>query len=140
MSLNIKTLAALNTSTLHLRDGKDELLWDIDAAGNKIPVQVVVFGPGSKEYQRAQAKANARSLERLKKRGKMDLSAEEKQVELANHLTEITERFENLDYEGKTGRELIHAVYSDPTIGFIAEQVNKHAADWSNFTNDSQTS
>ena len=41
---------------------------------------------------------------------------------------------------GLTGRELFHAVYSDPSIGFIAEQVAKFSGDWANFSKGSAKS
>lgn len=138
MALNLKSLSASNTSSFQLRNGDDELLFDgVDASGKPMPVNVTVYGPGSAEYQRAQAKANNRAIERLKKRGKADQTAEEKNKELAVHLADITHSFDNLDYDGLTGRELAIAIYSDSSIGFIADQVNKHAGDWANFTKGS---
>lgn len=135
MNLNLKTLAAKDTDTFQLRNGDDELLM----AGDQ-RVTATVYGPGSKEYQKATAKATSRAIERMKKRGKVDQSAEDRLAESAGHLADITHSFEGLDYEGLTGRELAIAIYSDPQLGFIAEQVNKHSADWANFTKGSQAS
>ena len=43
-----------------------------------------------------------------------------------------------VEYDGLTGEALYKAVYSDVSIGFIAEQVAKHLSDWSNFQRGSQ--
>ena len=132
MKLNLISIAAINASTFQLRNGQDELLWS-----DGQPVNVTVYGPGSKEYQKASAKATARAMERMKARSKFEQSADEKLVETANHLADITVGFDNLDYDGLTGRDLAVGIYGDAQLGFIAEQVNKHSADWANFTKGS---
>ena len=76
-------------------------------------------------------------MERMKARSKFEQSADEKLVETANHLADITVGFDNLDYDGLTGRDLAVGIYGDAQLGFIAEQVNKHSADWANFTKGS---
>lgn len=136
MTLNLKTLAANNTSKFQLLDGDDEPLF-ADQAKTK-PVTVTVYGPGSKEYQRVTAAANNRMVERMRKRGKSGVSADERLREQAEQLSALTVAFENLDYDGLQDGELAKAIYSDPTLGFIAEQVTKHTADWANFTKASQ--
>ena len=129
MALNIKTRAARDTDTVQLRDGNDELLFD-----GELPVSVTVYGPGSKQYQAAAAAASSRALERMRKRGGKEPAPEIKRKETAEHLAAITVGFDNLDYDGLKGQELALAVFSDPTLGYIADQVNRHAADWANFT------
>lgn len=141
MSLNLKTLAAKATNTFQLLDGNDEPLFAPDAAGNpdqSKPVTVTVYGPGTKEYQRVQVNAQNRLVARVKKRGQAPQSAEEQLRDRAEQLADLTVSFENLEYEGLTGRELALAIYSDTSLGFITEQVNKHAADWANFTKGSR--
>ncbi|MDM0011987.1 hypothetical protein QTH87_05980 [Variovorax sp. J22P168] len=141
MTLNLKTLAARNTSTFQLLDGNDEPLFAPDAQGNPDatkPVRVTVYGPGSKEYQRVQANAQNRLVERMRKRGKAAPSADERLRDQAEQLADLTVAFENLEYDGLQGRDLALAIYGDGSLGFITEQVNKHAADWANFTKASQ--
>lgn len=141
MSLNLKSLSATDISTFQLLDANDEPLFAIDSlSGARNAVTVTVYGPGSKEFQRVQSLATNRAIARMKKKGKTDLSADERLREQAAQLAELTVRFEHLDYEGLTGRDLAHAIYMDTSIGFIADQVNKHIADWSNFTKGSQKS
>jgi hypothetical protein len=133
--MDIRKLAVKPTSKLHLRDANDELIYTDDDQPK--PVCVNLYGPGSKEYARAQAAQNNRLMDKLKRKGKSDQTAEQRAAESAEFLADCTESFENMEYNGLTGRALALAVYSDVSIGFIADQVAKHIGDWSNFTNSS---
>lgn len=123
--MDIKSKAVQPTSRLELRDANDELM---------VGVAVNVYGPGSKQYAAAQAQQQNRMIDKLKKKGKTEQSAEQKAAETAEFLTDITVNFEGLEYDKLEGRALAMAVYSDITIGFIADQVAKHCGEWSNFT------
>jgi hypothetical protein len=132
---DIRKFAVEATGQLHLRDANDELMY----AGDK-PMVVNLYGPGSKQYAKAQAAQQNRMIDKLKRKGKTEQSAESKAAEAAEFLSDCTASFENVDYDGLTGGELAKAIYSDVTIGFIADQVAKHLGDWSNFTKPSTTS
>jgi hypothetical protein len=132
--MDIRTKAVQATSTLHLRDAADELMFD----GDK-PVTVTIYGPGSKQFAKTQASQQNRMLDSLKRKGKTDQTAEQKRAEQAEFLTECTASFENLTYDALTGAALAKAVYSDIEIGFIADQVAKHIGDWANFSKPSAT-
>lgn len=123
--MDIRSKAVQPTSRLELRDANDELMHG---------VAVVVYGPGSKQYAAAQARQQNRMIDKLKNKGKTDQTAEQKAAETAEFLADVTQAFEGLEYDNLTGRELSLAVYSDITIGFIADQVAKHVGDWANFS------
>jgi len=133
--MDIRTKAVSTAGRLHLRDANDELLYAED--GKEVAVNV--FGPGSKQYAKAQATQQNRMLDMLKRKGKSDQTADQKRSENAEFLADITESFENLEYDGLTGHALAFAVYSDQTIGFVADQVAKFVGEWSNFTTNSTT-
>jgi hypothetical protein len=133
--MDIKTKAVSVTGRLHLRDASDELMLD-----NGKEVAVNVYGPGSKQYAKAQAAQQNRVMDMLKRKGKTEQTAEKKAAENAEFLADITESFENLEYDDLTGHALAMAVYSDTKIGFIADQVAKFVGDWSNFSKPSVTS
>lgn len=133
--MDIKKLAVAETGRLHLRAADDELIY-ADGKQEK-PIVVNVYGPGSKQYARAMAAQNNRMLDKLKKRGKADQTAEQKAQEAAEFLADCTESFENIDYDKLTGRELALAVYSDAGLGFIADQVSAFIGNWANFTKPS---
>jgi hypothetical protein len=131
--MDITKLKAVDTAALHLKNADGELLYD----GDK-PVRIIVYGPGSKAYGVVEARQSARAVKRMQDNdGKITVAPHEERVkETAEDLAAITVRFENLDYPpaGKAeGAELFQAVYADPQLGFIAKQVSKFVADWSNF-------
>lgn len=132
--MDIRTKAVSLTGKLHLRDASDELMFD-----NGKPVEVNVYGPGSKQYAKASAAQQNRMMVLLKRKGSVDQTAEQKRSENAEFLADCTESFENLSYDALVGREMAVAVYSDVTIGFIADQVAKFIGDWSNFSTPSAT-
>ena len=79
---DITTLAATDTSTVELVGGDDAPLFD--EKGKRL--SITVYGPGSKVYQRAQARQQNQLMDKIKKRGKMDQTAEEKLAEQADFL------------------------------------------------------
>jgi len=133
--MDIRKFAVEPTSKLHLRDANDQLMF-ADEAGT-LPIAVSLYGPGSKQYARAQAAQSNRMLEKLKRKGKVDQSADDKTKEQAEFLSACTAGWENIEYEQLSGEALSMAIYSDISIGFIADQVAKHLGDWANFTKKS---
>lgn len=139
---DIRKHAVTPTSTLHLCDAADQLMYAEDANGQpdlNRPMTAVLYGPGSKEYKKAQVANSNRMIERLKKKGKADVSAEDQARETAEFLAACTQSLNNVAYGELAGEALHLAVYGDAEIGFIAEQVNKHIGDWANFTKPSPT-
>jgi len=129
--MDITQLAVKETFTLHLKGADGDLLYDGPEDQGRA-VTVTLYGPGSKAFARAQGAQNRRMVERLKTKGKGNVDVV---ADRAEFLADITERFTHLEYGPLTGRELALKVYSDPAIGFIAEQVNAECGDWANFTN-----
>lgn len=135
--MDIRKFAVTPTSTLHLRDAADELMY---ADGDRSrPMQAVLYGPGSKQYKAAQAASSNRMVERMKKKGKADQSPAEQAQQTADFLTACTKSLDNVEFDKLTDEALFLAVYLAPEIGFVAEQINKHILDWANFTTPSLT-
>lgn len=136
--MDIKKFAVEPTKKLHLRDAADQLMY---ADENKtLPMAVNLYGPGSKQYARAKAAQNARIMEKLKRKGKIEQTAEQSAAETAEFLSACTESWENIEYEQLTQTQALSmAIYSDESIGFIADQVAKELNEWSNFTKPSVT-
>lgn len=128
--MDIRTKAVAQTGRIELRDANDELMEG---------VAVTVYGPGSKQYAKAQAAQQNRMIDKMKRKGVTTQTAEQKAAENAEFLSEVTVGFEGLEYDGLDGHALAMAVYSDVTIGFIADQVAKFVGDWSNFSKGSTT-
>ena len=127
----ITSLAAKDTFTLELVNGNDEPLKGADGKA----LSVTVYGPGSKPFTKAQAARTQRMLDRMAKKGKVKLNAEEQTRENSDFLAACTVSFNGWMYQGKNDPEAILAAYNDAAIGFIADQVGKAVGDWANFTN-----
>ncbi len=127
--MDIKKFAVEPTGRLHLRDAHDELMYTDDGQA----IAVNLYGPGSKQYAKAQAAQQNRIIDKLKRKGKTEQTAEQVAAEKAEFLSDCTAGFENLEYDSLTGDALTHAVYADISIGFISDQVSKFLGEWSNF-------
>ena len=128
--MDLRKAAANETSSIELTNGIGEAL--IDENGNQ--PAITVYGPGSKEYTAAVAARNNRTMDRLRKKGKSDITPEQQLAEHATFLSACTHSFEFIERDALTGRGLYMATYSDPSIGFIPEQVSVYLGDWGNFT------
>lgn len=138
---DLEKAEAQETSVLHLKDAQGELMY-AKQGDQELPVTAVVYGPGSEQYQKAQLRAQRRAMQIFKKKGAKAVDSrtpEERRLETAEVLADITVSFGNLAYKGLEGRQLALAVYQNPKLGFIADQVNNHAGDWANFTNGAQS-
>lgn len=138
--MDIRKFAVDQTGRLHLCDSNDNLMYADGVDGKpdmNRPMAVIMYGPGSKQHARAQAAQQNRMLDKLRRKGKTEQTAEQKAKEAAEFLADCTVGFENMEYDGLTGRDLAVAIYSDITIGFIADQAAKFIGDWSNFTKPS---
>jgi hypothetical protein len=128
--MDIKTFAVEETGVLELRDAADEPMIGEDGK----PMTWTVYGPGSKQYTKAQAAQQNRMIDKLKRKGKSDQSAEDKVREQADFLAGCTKECSpNIKYDDLVGEALHKAVLSDTSIGFIAEQIGKYLGEWSNF-------
>lgn len=109
----------------------------LDDKDNRI--SITVYGPGAKQFVKAQGVRNRAIMEFLKKGSKK--MPDEAQRELdADFLAACTVSFNGFNYQAFTGVEMFRAAYLDASIGFIAEQVNKAVGDWANFTKTSAKS
>jgi hypothetical protein len=132
--MDILTQAIAETATLHLKGADGQPLYSGTGDARK-PVLAILHSPGSEAYAQIETKQTARFLKRMDDNdGKRTaMSAEERLAQTAEDLADATVEFQNLEYEKKSGRALLLAVYGDRRLGFIANQVTKHLADWGNF-------
>lgn len=131
---DISNLAVKETAVIELESPDGEPLLN----ENGEVLSVTVYGPGSRQFQRAQGKRNRAILEYVRKGGKKMKDEEQRELD-AEFLADCTASFNGFVYKDLTGYDMFKAAYLDPAIGFIAEQVNKAIGDWANFTNKSAT-
>lgn len=126
-----------DVSILHLRDAEDELMYADGEDGEPDltkPQRVHLYGPGTKQFGQAVARANSRNIERLQRKGKMKLTADEILKDRAEFARDVTKAFENIDSDkGATGDDLFMEIYGNPKLGYIAEQAEAHARNTVNF-------
>lgn len=134
---DIRKFSVDETGVLELRDAGDEPMVGDDGK----PMTITAYGPGSKQYARAQAAQQNRMIDKLKRKGKTEETADEKIRDQAEFLAGCTKEFSsNIQLDNYIGEALYKAVYSDRGIGFIAEQFGRFLQDWASFKKPSTTS
>src|SRR5690606_26495773 len=105
---------------------------------------VTVHGPGSKQWQQADAERSRRRVQRLEKsRNRISAALDNAREDEIDFLCSITVSFNGWEYphpEGgkwKSQSEMFRACYSDDTLGFIRDHVHREANDWTVFTQGS---
>ena len=134
--MDITTQAVSDTAAIHLKGADGNHLYS-DGNPEK-PVKIIIYGPGSKQFAAIEARQTNRAVKRMQDNdGKVSVAApEQRAAEQAEDLADITASFENLTYPpaaDKHGKELYQALYADPTLGFIPQQIMKAVKDWGNF-------
>lgn len=142
MASNLKKYALVPTIIHHLLDGADNPMYADKPDGTpdeSRPMRAHMFGPGTKQYAKAQAAQSNRSMDRFKKKGKSNMTAEEQATERATFLAACTAQLENVEVDDLTGDALCMNVYTDEEQCFIPMQLDKLIGDTANFTKASQT-
>lgn len=134
--MDIRKFAVSPRGRLHLRDASGKLMYTDDQK----PIAVNLYGPGSRENANAQTARANRMVDKIKEQNKSEQTTDQRIEDGAEYLADCTHSFENLDYKGLQGRDLIVAVYSDLTLGFIADQCASYIGRWENFTKASPQS
>lgn len=137
--MGIKKYAVDQVGALELRGPTDDLMVGDD--GQKMVISF--YGPGSTQYAKAQSDLNNRAVDRLRRKGKTEQSAEDKAHEQAVFFAACTKSFSpniGTDYPGLAGNDLYMALYTDRELGFVADQVTRFLGDWANFTKTSTAS
>jgi hypothetical protein len=130
--LDIKTRKVAITLQFPLVDETDAPLLNEDGT----PCMATIHGPGSRKYIGATARRQAKLLAKVQKGQALTLSADETLRNQAEFLADITDDL-GVAYDDLDGRDKFIAIYSDPGLGFIAEQVAKKSGDWANFSQGS---
>lgn len=129
MDFDLAKYELQETSTLTVQNAKGDD--DLIGADGKTPVQIVLFGGGSREAVKALHKAGQQAQLRLQAlfRGKIDKkAAETADAEMAEKLAACTQSILNFPIEPL-------ALYSNPKLGYITKQVAKFVDDDANFAN-----
>lgn len=140
--MKIAKFAVVSTAFLHLKAPDGTMLYE-----GKEKVGIDLFGPGSPEYAQIEERQSARTVKRMAENDNKiaHVPVAERRVEAAADLAALTAGFRHIEHDAPDGTPLagqpLHlAVYSDPALGWIKEQVIKFVGDWGKFTPGSATS
>lgn len=122
---NVGDFEASDTAWLDVQNKKDDgpLLF------NGAAVRILVRSPGTKEAMSAQHRIDLAATNRMyaAMRGKSVNETMESKIETAaSKLVAVTVQIENFPIDPK-------ALYSNPKLGYINEQLVKFHGDWANF-------
>lgn len=132
MAYDITKKRVTETGEITIKDADGSPLLDDD--GNELTV--TVHGPGSKVWQQASAEQNRKRAERMRKNGgKIEAALDHASADQVDFLCRVTLRFNGLEYPVDKGGDMIRAIYSDDTLGFIRDHVYAEVSDWGSFTN-----
>ena len=127
---DISRFEAADTATLQVLDQKKAPL----LADGK-PVMIVLYGPGSAEYVKAQSRLDSaqatRTIATLRGKPLKD-SIDEQRRQQAEKLAACTHSIQNFPVAPLD-------LYLNPKLGYITSQVIEFVEDWANFTPGSAT-
>ena len=139
---SLKKYELEEAAVLHLKDGGDDLMYADGADGQPDPakpMRVHLYGPGTKQYAKAQNARQNHQVDLIKRKGRTRETAEEAAMENAEFLAACTKSMENMETEsGATGHDLFIEVYANRRLYFIAAQVGLFLNDTANFTQGSR--
>lgn len=100
--------------------------------------QVRLHSPASKVWEAAMALRKRRNLKKIRENGgKLEGAADDETTDKIKFLCAITEEFIGVTVplgEGESGaKALVEAIYSNPHLGYIRDQVDTAAQDWGSF-------
>lgn len=127
---DITSIAAQDQFTLELNRADDTPL--VDAAGNRL--SITLWGPGSKTARALRQRTLQRAINEQQRKGAIKLTAEEIERRQAEDMAELTVSLNGWGYKGANDAAAIRAMYADPSLGFILDQVIKAQGDWANFS------
>jgi hypothetical protein len=134
---SLKKYALTETATLHLQDPDGELMYLDDDM--KMPVVLELYGIGSKQYQLAERKRQDSLASKFKRYKNKTIPTEELEDLRVDFLVRVVAGCENFNLDGQTGEELYRTVFSDRSLVFITDQVDRFISDQANFTGKSLT-
>lgn len=137
MAVNLATKRVPPIFDLQLKNADGSPM--LDEENN--PAFVRVHTLASKTYEVAQTALRRKSLKRVRENGgKMEAVADDRD-DKTDFLVAVTEEFVNvaLDGVGTGAKALATAIYKDPELGFIRDQVEAAYSDWGSFTDGSAT-
>ena len=135
--MSLKQYSLTETATLHLQTPDGELMYADEEM--KKPVLLHLYGVGSKQYQNAERKRQDSLANKFKRYKNKAIPTEELEELRVDFLVRCVASSENFELDGQKDEELYRAVFSDRSLVFVVDQVDRFISDQANFTGKSLT-
>lgn len=130
--MSLKKYSLTETATLHVQDPDGELMY-MDEEMKK-PVMLHLYGIGSKQYQTAERRRQDSLANKFKRFKNKAIPTEELEELRVDFLVRCVADSQNFTLDGQVGEDLYRAVFSDRSLVFITDQVDRFISDQANFT------
>jgi hypothetical protein len=130
--MSLKQYSLAETATLHLQTPDGELMYADEEM--KKPVLLHLYGIGSKQYQSAERKRQDSLANKFKRYKNKAIPTEELEELRVDFLVRCVAGSENFELDGQKDEELYRAVFSDRSLVFVTDQVDRFISDQANFT------
>lgn len=122
---DLSSYEAADTGVMHVRNPGGALMY-VDGK----PFTITLYGPGSVQYVKAQARMDStqatRTIALVRGQPAKEDDIELMRAEKAEKLAACTHSIQNFPVEAR-------ALYANPKLRYITEQVEKFIEDWANF-------
>jgi len=135
--MSLKKYSLSEISVLHIQTPNGDPMY-LDDAETK-PVLIKLYGVGSNQYQMAERKRQDSLANKFKKYRNKTIPSEELEELRVDFLVRCVAGSENFELDGEEGAALYSAVFSDRSLIFVTEQVERFIGDQVNFTNQPST-
>lgn len=129
--MSLKKYSLIEKATLHLLDASGNFMYLDDA--EKQPVTIDLYGVGSKQYQEAERRRQDAFASKLRRYKNKNIPSEELEEIRIDFLVGCVAGSENFNLDGLEGEELYRTVFTDRTLVFITDQVERFIGDQANF-------
>ena len=129
--MSLKKYSLVEKAKLHLLDAAGNLMY-VDEHEKK-PVTIDLYGIGLKQYQAAERRRQDAFASKFKRYKNKTIPVEEIEEIRIDFLVGCVASSENFTLDGLEGEELYRTVFTDRSLVFIAEQVEKFIGDQANF-------
>ena len=130
MKFNISTKQVNDTSILHLRDPETDTLMYADEAETQ-PLQIVMYGKGSKQYRDALSGLARKNMIRKNKQQSFETNVADN-VEILAAISKVAVNFDQ-DGVAIDNTDEFKKLYSNPSLFWVKEQIQEQLDDTAAF-------
>lgn len=139
MAIDLSTKLVPSTGLVQVKNADGSLMFDSAGKG----AFARMHSPASKTWEVANAARRRKQMKRVRENGGKIEAASDDADDVIDFLCAITEEFVNLTVpltEGDaSAKAMVRAIYTNPQLGYIRDQMDADSRDWGSFTNPAQS-